>query len=218
MNGDLTPSVNVSRRQRVLACLPFRLRTSLSSPSLSSRSSQNITSSTAQTLSSTSTQAVPSNIALIVFPLRRQGISPWLHTNAIRSYYAFSPSRSSKAKDREEISLCVIPCFCRFADMISFSSTVICATPEQYHSLEVDRFLSCEEIAMDNAILKQQHYQYPPGAPIHPSDHLPYCPNLKIFKSGPRQPRVDGQTVKTQRSFSKLFFKIHPKSCATVFA
>lgn len=63
MSGNPTPSVKVSRWQRIHAHIPFRHRASSPSPSLSSRSSQTVTSSTVQTTNSISTQAVSSNIA-----------------------------------------------------------------------------------------------------------------------------------------------------------
>ena len=64
MSENPTPSVKVSRWQRMLAHSPFRHR--VPSPSLSppSRLSQIFTSSTAQTTNSISTQAVLSNTAL----------------------------------------------------------------------------------------------------------------------------------------------------------
>ena len=61
MSGNLTPSTKVSRRQRLLAHLPFKNRASSPSPSLSSRSSQTVTSSTTQTANSSSSQVVSSS-------------------------------------------------------------------------------------------------------------------------------------------------------------
>ena len=63
MSGNPTPFVKGSRRQRILARLPFKNRASSPSPSLSSRWSQTVTSSTTQTANSSSLHVVSSSTA-----------------------------------------------------------------------------------------------------------------------------------------------------------
>lgn len=65
MSGNPTPSVKTSRRQRILAHLPFKSRASSPSPSPSpsSQSVQTVTSSTARITSSSSPQGVSSSAA-----------------------------------------------------------------------------------------------------------------------------------------------------------
>ena len=63
MSGNPTPSAKPSRRQRLLAHLPFKSRASSPSPSPSSWSNRNVTSSTAQIVNSPFTQAVSSSAA-----------------------------------------------------------------------------------------------------------------------------------------------------------
>lgn len=65
MSENPTPSVKTSRRQRILAHLPFRSRASSPSPSPSpsSQSVQTVTSSTARITSSSSPQGVSSSAA-----------------------------------------------------------------------------------------------------------------------------------------------------------
>ncbi|KAL9035146.1 MAG: hypothetical protein Q9214_006720, partial [Letrouitia sp. 1 TL-2023] len=64
MSGNPTPPEKASRRQRVLARLPFKGRASSPCPSSSSQSSQTVTSSTAQITNTSSAQTIFSSTAL----------------------------------------------------------------------------------------------------------------------------------------------------------